>query len=161
MNNVRDSIKLTMKKKTGRIVPLVPKGAKILYTKDKILDQQDYDSFLSILQTQGINWDTLRSDAEKYVMIGKLAADKESGGPSLKKACYFYAHTIDNFGGTQIPETIIYVGISGDEDITKIGLQGQFGRAYQKCGKQRNWLWHTMMDKVEGHKVNILGDDQP
>ena len=55
MNNVRYSIKLTMKKKTGRIVPLVPKGTKILYTKDKILDQQDYDSFLSILQTQGIN----------------------------------------------------------------------------------------------------------
>ena len=71
-------------------------------------------------------------------MIGKLAADKESGGPSLKKACYFYAHTIDNFGGTQIPETIIYVGISGDEDITKIGLQGQFGRAYQKYETERN-----------------------
>ena len=71
-------------------------------------------------------------------MIGKLAADKESGGPSLKKACYFYAHTINNFGGIQIPETVIYVGISGDEDITKIGLQGQFDRAYQKCAQQRN-----------------------
>ena len=71
-------------------------------------------------------------------MIGKLPVDKQIGGPSLKKSCYFYAHTINNFGDTRIPETVIYIGISTDEDITKIAFQGQFDRAYQKSGKQRN-----------------------
>lgn len=155
-----------MKKKNRFVYSLVPKGTKLLYTANSNatrseteflnLSESDLNLYLSILQTQGISWNILSFKAHQYISIGKLSVDKEIGGPSLEKSCYFYAHTIDNFNGVQIPETVIYIGISIDEDITKVGYQGQFGRAFDKSEKQRNWLWHTIMDKVEGYKVNIL-----
>ena len=55
-----------------------------------------------------------------------------------------------------IPETVIYIGISSDENITKVGFKEQFGRAFNKSEKNRNWLWYIIIGKVEGHKVNIL-----
>jgi len=122
-----------------RIVhPVIPKGVKIVYNSTSDFSQEDYNLYYSILKTQGISWSTLRLKAEKYIMIGKLASDIKPGGPSLTNSFYFYAHTIDSFCGTRIPETVIYVGISGDEDISKIGLQGQFGRAFDKTGDARN-----------------------
>jgi hypothetical protein len=92
----------------------------------------------------------LRSKAEKYITIGKLPSkflwnfgnqrfsDSKPGGPSLTNSSYLYAHTIDNFFGARIPETVIYVGISGDEDISKFGFQEQFGRAFDKSEGNRN-----------------------
>ena len=152
-----------MKKKNRFIYSLVPKGTKILYTKNSAdpneslnLSESDFNLYLSILQTQGFTWNTLSLKAHQYISIGKLPVDKEIGGPSLEKSCYFYAHTIDNFNGVKIPETVIYIGISIDEDITKVGYQGQFGRAFDKSEKERSWLWHTIMDKVEDYKVRIL-----
>ena len=55
-----------------------------------------------------------------------------------------------------IPETVIYIGISSDENITKVGFKEQFGRAFNKSEGNRNWLWHTIMKKAEGYKVHIL-----
>ena len=122
-----------------RIVhPVIPKGVKIVYNSTSDFSQEDYNLYYSILKTQGISWSTLRLKAEKYIMIGKLASDIKPGGPSLTNPSYLYAHTIDNFSGTPIPETVICIGISGDEDISKIGLQGQFGRAFDKTGDARN-----------------------
>ena len=140
-----------------RIVhPVVPKGVKIVYNSTSDFSHEDYNLYYSILKTQGISWSTLRSNAtrseaklskaEKYIMIGKLPSDIKPGGPSLTNSSYFYAHTIDNFCGKRIPfrgsgaqppipETVIYVGISGDEDISKIGFQEQFGRAFDKSGR--------------------------
>ena len=80
----------------------------------------------------------MRSKAEKYITIGKLPSDSKPGGPSLTNSSYFYAHTIDNFFGARIPETVIYVGISADEDITKVVFQKQFGRAFEKYKKSRS-----------------------
>ena len=119
-----------------RIVhPVIPKGVKIVYNSTSDFSQEDYNLYYSILKTQGISWSTLRSKAEKYIMIGKLPSDIKPGGPSLTNSSYFYAHTIDNFCGKRIPETVIYVGISGDENISKIGFQEQFGRAFDKSGR--------------------------
>ena len=80
----------------------------------------------------------MRSKAEKYITIGKLPSDSKPGGPSLTNSSYLYAHTIDNFFGARIPETVIYVGISEDEDISKFGFKGQFGRAFDKSEKSRS-----------------------
>jgi len=37
-----------------------------------------------------------------------------------------------------IPETVIYIGISSDENITKVGFKEQFGRAFNKSEGNRN-----------------------
>ena len=122
-----------------RIVhPVIPKGVKIVYTSTSNFSQEDYNLYYSILKTQGISWSTLRSKAEKYIMIGKLPSDIKPGGPSLTNSFYLYAHTINNFCGIRLPETVIYVGISGKEDISKIGFQEQFGRAFDKNGGNRS-----------------------
>ena len=81
----------------------------------------------------------MRSKAEKYITIGKLPSDSKPGGPSLTNSSYFYAHTIDNFFGARIPETVIYVGISGHEDISgSFASEKQFGRAFEKNEGDRN-----------------------
>ena len=123
---------------TSIVHPVVPKGVKKVYTSTSNFSQEDYSLFDSILKTQGISWSTLRSKAEKYITIGKLPSDSKPGGPSLTNSSYFYAHTIDNFFGARIPETVIYVGISGHEDISKFGFKGQFGRAFDKSEKSRS-----------------------
>ena len=73
-----------------RIVhPVVSKTVKIVYTSTSNFNQEDYNLFYSILQTQGISWNNLRSKAEKYIMIGKLPSDIKPGGPSLTNSSYF------------------------------------------------------------------------
>ena len=73
-----------------RIVhPVIPKGVKIVYNSTSDFSQEDYNLYYSILKTQGISWSTLRSKAEKYIMIGKLPSDIKPGGPSLTNSSYF------------------------------------------------------------------------
>ena len=123
---------------THIVHPLIPKGVKKVYNSTSDFSQEDYNLYYSTLKTQGISWSTLRSKAEKYIMIGKLPSDIKPGGPSLKNSSYLYSHTINNFCGIRLPETVIYVGISGKEDISKIGFQEQFRRAFDKSEGNRN-----------------------
>ena len=77
---------------------VIPKGVKIVYNSTSDFSQEDYNLYYSILKTQGISWSTLRSKAEKYIMIGKLpsntscsepkVSDIKPGGPSLTNSSY-------------------------------------------------------------------------
>lgn len=80
------------------------------------------------------------------------------GGPSLKKPCYLYGHTINEYNNTPIPETVIYVGISIAENTnTNVkSFQSKFARAFNKTESGRSLLWHGVVDNSGGHKVHIF-----
>ena len=108
-----------------------PEAYEKLYTKDRPLADTDLQRYLDCVLDKGVTWNILKGIAEEYITTNNLSFDTNAGGSSLNESSYLYAHTISSFGGTQVPETVIYVGISGGEKIPSTVLSAQFNRASQ------------------------------